>query len=205
MTSPEVGEKLQLYVSASPQTVAAVLLVETEKAQLPVYFVSHVLTGAEQRYPLVEKMALAVMIAARKLKPYFDAHTIRILSNYPLEKAFQKLDASGRLLRWAIELSEYEIEVKPITAIKAQALASFLVEAYVEEEEIPVGVWQVAVDGSAAQTGSDAGIIMTSPEGNAFEYAIKFKFKASNNEAEYEAALAGIKMCIAAEMRRKKN
>lgn len=52
---------------------------------------------------MVEKMALAVMIAARKLKPYFDAHTILILSNYPLEKALQKRYASERLLRWAID------------------------------------------------------------------------------------------------------
>ncbi|NP_063998.1 orf764 (mitochondrion) [Beta vulgaris subsp. vulgaris] len=200
VTRPKEGERLQLYISASPKTVAAVLLVERIKTQLPIYFVSHVLNEAEQRYPLLEKMSLAVMIAARKLRPYFDAHTIQVLSNHPLEKALQKLDTSGRLLRWAVELSEFEVEYKPRTAIKAQALADFIVEASYEEEEEPVGVWKLAVDGSAAQTGSGAGIIMTSPEGNVFEYAIKFK--ASNNEAEYEAAIAGIKMCMAADAKK---
>lgn len=118
---------------------------------------------------MLEKISLAVMIAARKLRPYFDAHTIQVLSNHPLEKALQKLDTPGRLLRWAVELSELEVEHKPRTAIKAQALADFIVEASYEEEEEPVGVWKFAVDGSAAQTGSGAGIIMTSPEGNVFE------------------------------------
>lgn len=114
----------------------------------------------------------------------------------------QKLDTPGRLLRWAVELPEFEVEYKPRPAIKAQALADFIVEASYEEEEEPVGVWKLAVDGSAAQTGSGAGIRMTSPEGNVFEYAIKFK--ASNNEAEYEAAIAGIKMCMAADAKKRR-
>ncbi|XP_021734970.1 uncharacterized protein LOC110701664 [Chenopodium quinoa] len=197
MISPELTEKLQLYISASIQTNAAVLLVERQKKQRSIYFVSHVLTEAEQRYPLVEKPAFTVVTTARKLKPYFDTHIIEVLTNHPLEKALQKMDASGRLLKWEDELSEYEFEVKPRAAIKAQALADFIVEASYEEKEDDVGVWKVEVDGSSAQTGSGAGVIMTSPEGNVFEYAIKFKFKASNNEAEYEATLAGLRMSFA--------
>ncbi|XP_056694947.1 uncharacterized protein [Spinacia oleracea] len=199
---PEVGDILQLYISASKKTVAAALVVEKDKIQQPVYFVSHILNPAEQRYPLIEKMAFAIMIAARKLKPYFDAHKVQVLTNQPLEKSLQRLDTSGRLLKWAVELSEYDIEYKPRTAIKAQALADFIAEASYEEEEEPLGTWQISVDGSAAVTGSGAGIIMVSPEGNIFEYAIKFKFKASNNEAEYEAAIAGIQMCKAADAKK---
>lgn len=72
-------------------------------------------------------MAYAVLVSARKLQPYFDAHTIEVLTNYPLEKAVNKIDTSGRLLRWAIELSEYDLEFKPRTTIKAQALSDFIV------------------------------------------------------------------------------
>ncbi|XP_056688315.1 uncharacterized protein [Spinacia oleracea] len=186
------GGKLQLYISASPKTVAAVLVAETKnKGQQPVYFVSHVLNGPETRYTL-----------ARKLRPYFDAHTIEVLTNFPLEKAISKLDTSGRLLKWAIELSEFDLEFRPRTAIKAQALADFIVEASYQEDEVQAEVWDVSVDGSAAQKGSGAGIIMKSPAGDIFEYAIKFTFNASNNEAEYEAAIAGIQMCLAADAKR---
>ncbi|XP_021739770.1 uncharacterized protein LOC110706177 [Chenopodium quinoa] len=102
----------------------------------------------------------------------------------------------------AIEHSEYEFEVKPWAAIKAQALEEFIVEASYEEKEDDIGIWKVEVDGFSAQVGSGVGVIMTSPEGNVFEYAIKFKFKASNNEAEYEAALAGLRMSIAPRSRK---
>ncbi|XP_021853697.2 uncharacterized protein [Spinacia oleracea] len=199
---PEEGDRLQLYISASPKTVAAVLIVEKEKVQQPVYFVSHILNGAEQRYPLIEKLAYAVLIAARKLRPYFDAHTIEVLTNYPLEKAVHKMDTSGRLLKWAIELSEYDLEFKPRTTIKAQALSDFIVEASYEDERLEPGTWEVFVDGSSAQTGSGAGIVMKSPEGDLFEYAIKFEFPASNNEAEYEAAIAGIQLSQSADAKR---
>ncbi|XP_021749474.1 uncharacterized protein LOC110715212 [Chenopodium quinoa] len=112
------------------------------------------------------------------------------------------METSGRLLKWAIELSEYVIAYKPRVSIKAQALSDFIVETSYYEEEDAIGTWKVSVDGSSALTGSGAGIIMISPQGDVFEYAVKFKFKASNNEAEYEVALAGIQLCISAEARR---
>ncbi|XP_057250034.1 uncharacterized protein LOC130591127 [Beta vulgaris subsp. vulgaris] len=143
-------------------------------------------------------MALAVIVAARKLRPYFDCHPIQVLTDQPLEKALQKMDTSGRLLKWAIELSEYDIQYKPRTAIKAQALADFMTEAYEEAEIKEKESWLLEVDGSSAASGAGAGIVITSPEGNTFEYAIKFAFPASNNESEYEAAIAGLRMCIAA-------
>lgn len=80
-------------------------------------------------------MALAVIIVARKLKPYFDCHPIQVLTNQPLEKAVQRKDSSSRLLKWAVELSEYDIQYKPRTAIKAQVMADFVVETSYEEDE----------------------------------------------------------------------
>ncbi|XP_048501500.1 uncharacterized protein LOC104893263 [Beta vulgaris subsp. vulgaris] len=167
ISRPETEDTLQLYISASPKTVAAVLLVEKEKQQHPIYFISHILNGLEGRYQLIEKMALAVVIAARKLRPYFDCHPIQVLTNQQLEKALQRMDTSERLLKWVVELSEYDIQYRPQTAIKAQALADFITEAYEEDEMKEKESWLLEVD-------------------------------ASNNESEYEAAIAGLRMCIAA-------
>ena len=201
ISRPEDGDTLQLYISTSPKTVVAVLLMEKEKQQYPIYFVSHILNGPEGGYQLIEKMALAVIIAARKLRPYFDCHQIQVLTNQPLEKALQRMDTSGRLLKWVVELSEYDIQYKPRTTIKAQALAYFITEAYEEDEMKEKESWLLEVDGSSAASGAGAGIVITSPEGNVFEYAIKLAFPASNNESEYEAAIAGLRMCIAAGLR----
>ena len=74
------------------------------------YYISKWLIDAETRYLEMEKLALALVIASRKLRPYFHSHTICVLTNYPLRQVLQKSDASGRLLKWAIELSQFDIE-----------------------------------------------------------------------------------------------
>ncbi|XP_021745100.1 uncharacterized protein LOC110711036 [Chenopodium quinoa] len=200
LARPAEGDTLYLYVAVSPASVSAVLLREEEKTQQPIYFVSHTLTGAETRYPLLEKVAYAVVVAARKLRPYFDSHQIVVLTDQPLEKVLGKVEKSGRLTKWAFELTEFSINYQPRAAIKAQALADFLAEcSYQETLNEEKKIWTVFTDGSATVNGSGAGVVITSPEGKTFEYALKFSFKASNNEAEYEAAIAGLELCISLE------
>ena len=76
------------------------------------------LLDAETKYPELEKLALALMVAFRKLRPYFHAYSIKVLTNYPLRQVLQKLKASGRLLKWAIELGQFEVNFHPQTTIK---------------------------------------------------------------------------------------
>ena len=68
------------------------------------------------------------MIASRKLRSYFQAHTIVVLTDYPLRKAMNKPDIARRLVLWAIEMIEFDVDYRPRTAIKAQALANFIAE-----------------------------------------------------------------------------
>ena len=73
------------------------LVREEEGSQRPVYFISRAFRGAEERYPKMEKLAFAFMMAARKLKPYFQAHTIIVLMDQPLKRAMSSLEAAGRM------------------------------------------------------------------------------------------------------------
>ena len=73
------------------------------------YYVSWALRGAEERYLPLEKLAFALVTAARKLKPYFQAHTVIILNDKPLLQAISNPEVVGRLALWAIELSEFDI------------------------------------------------------------------------------------------------
>ena len=77
---------------------------------------------------MMEKLAFALVTASRKLRYYFQAHVINVLTNHPLKKAMNKLEDVGRLIQWAIELSKFDIRYQPRSAIKAQALADFIVE-----------------------------------------------------------------------------
>ncbi|XP_074560279.1 uncharacterized protein LOC141816393 [Curcuma longa] len=126
---------------------------------------------------------------ARKLRPYFLAHPITVLTNSNLGRVLLNLDASGRLIKWTTELSEYDIQYQPRTAIKAQALADFLKEVVSGES---TETWKIYVDGSATKNDSGVGVVLCSPQGETLQLAVRLQFQATNNEAEYEALLTGL-------------
>ena len=148
----------------------------------------------------MEKLILALVTAARKLRPYFQAHTIEVPTEYPMKQVLQKLETSRRLMKWALELSEFDIRYKPKSTIKGQVLADFVMEFTPTElagdtratPDLPI--WKLFVDGAANAQGSGAGLILTSSEGIDIEYALRFGFQASNNEAEYEAVITGLNL-----------
>ena len=90
---------------------------------MPVYYTSRALRGARERYLPIEKLAFALVTVACKVRIYFLAHTIIVPTNKPLKKAMNSLDTVGRLVLWAIVLSEFDVQYRPRIAIKAQALA----------------------------------------------------------------------------------
>ena len=200
LVSPIEGELLTLYLAVSDFSTSAVLVRDKERVQNPVYYCSRALRGVEERYPKMEKLILALVIAARKLRPYFQAHIIEVPTEYPMKQVLHKPEVSGRLMKWAIELSEFDIRYKPKTAIKGQVLADFVMEfAPVElaeparpRDDLPI--WKLSIDGASNAKGSGAGLMLTSPEGIDIEYALRFGFHASNNEAEYEAVIAGLNL-----------
>ena len=148
----------------------------------------------------MEKLILALVTAVRKLRPYFQAHTIEIPTEYPMKQVLHKPETSGRLMKWAIEPSEFDISYKTKTSIKGQVLADFVMEftsaepAKNTQTATDIPMWRLSIDGAANAQGSGAGLILTSPEGIDIEYALRFGFQASNNEAEYEAVITGLNL-----------
>ncbi|KAL0444352.1 UNVERIFIED_CONTAM: hypothetical protein Slati_2157900 [Sesamum latifolium] len=112
----------------SEGAVSAVLVREESHEHLPIYYVSKTLQGPEERYPQIEKLALALVTAARKLRPYFQSHLVVVLTNHPLKKILADPNISGRMVKWSIEWSEHGIEYQPRPIIKAQPLADFISE-----------------------------------------------------------------------------
>ena len=76
----------------------------------------------------MEKLAFALVTAVRKLKPYFQAHTIIVLTDQPLKRAMSSLEAAGRMALWAIELSKFDVQYRLRTAVKWQIVADFIAE-----------------------------------------------------------------------------
>ena len=121
-----------LYDSATKREVSTVLVQEQEskhsKKQIPVYFVLEALSGSKIYYSEIEKIAYAVLTAARKLKHYFQAHKIKVPTNHPPKEFLQSCRSSGRLGKWVVELSQRYIEFENRTSIKSQVLEHFIAD-----------------------------------------------------------------------------
>lgn len=134
------------------------------------YYVSRALREAEVRYPFIERIVLSLMITARKLHPYFQSHTIRVITDLTLNRVLQKPNASGRLIQWSLELSEFDISYFPHIAIKGQAVVDFLLD-FVRDSTPVEGddphlhdrICTVHVGGSSNRIASKVGVALTSP------------------------------------------
>ncbi|KAM1011133.1 hypothetical protein ACFX2C_046521 [Malus domestica] len=151
----KVGDTLIIYLSVSASAVSSVLIRNDGNVERSVYYASKALQDAETRYSNIEKLALALVIP----------------------------DTSGRMIKWAIALGEFDISYQPKPVEKGQAVADFIADFI-----YPVDIV------STTKEGCGAGLILTTPDKVAMEYAIRFKFKASNNEVEYEALLANLRL-----------
>jgi hypothetical protein len=180
----------------STTAISSVFFREEARVQRPVYYISKILKDAETRYIAAEKLAFALLITARRLRPYFQAHSIHVLTDQPFKQVLAKPDSSGRLVKWSIKLSEFDIHYVPRTVIKGQVLADFLVKMQtpiiLPEEMKPSAesYWELRADGSSTAGGSGVGLMLMSLGGARLEYALCLNFPATNNAAEYETIIA---------------
>jgi ribonuclease HI len=205
LTPPQDDEPLYLYVTTTTQVVSAVIVVErTEEGhalpvQRPVYYISEVLSKTKARYPQVQKMLYAVVLARRKLHHYFEAHPVTVVSSFPLGEIIRKPDVAGRIAKWSVELMGETLAYAPRKAIKSQILADFVVEwidTQLPPPQIQAECWTLYFDGSVMKTGPGAGLLFISPLGEHMRYAVRLHFPASNNMAEYEALLCDLRIAI---------
>jgi ribonuclease HI len=128
------------------------------------------------------------------LRHYFQGHQVIIKTDYPIKKVLRKPDLAGRMVAWSIELSEYDIVFSPRGSIKSQVLADFVLELTTPSQEASLEPWILSVDGASNLRGSGAGVVMEGPDEVMIEQSLRFAFKESNNQAEYEALIAGMKL-----------
>jgi len=197
LTSPPILHKLDtrqpllVYITAIDHTVNAALVQDVGGTQHPIYFVSRTLQNPKTRYQMVEKLTLSLVHAARRLRPYFQNHNIIVKTDYLIQKILQKPDLMGRMSSWAVELSEFDIRYEPHGPIKAQCLLDFVNDLQQTPTE---DQWTLYVDGSSNPKGAGADIVLKGPNDILIEKSLYFTFKTSNNQAEYEAILAGLSL-----------
>jgi hypothetical protein len=211
LVPPAAREALLIYVAATTQVVSAAIVVERREeghalpVQRPVYFISEVLFKTKARYKQIQKLLYAVILTRRKLRHYFESHPVTVVSSFPLGEIIQFREASGRIEKWAVELMGETLSFAPRKAIKSQVLADFLAEwtdTQLPTTPIQPELWTMYFDGSLMKTGAGAGLLFVSPLGKHLRYVMRLHFPTSNNVAEYEALVNGLRTAVELGVRR---
>ncbi|XP_019153560.1 PREDICTED: uncharacterized protein LOC109150044, partial [Ipomoea nil] len=190
LTAPVHGRPLILYISTQDSSVGALLAQENDKGkENALYYLSRMMTPNELRYSPIEKLCLALVFSIKKLKHYFEAHTIRLVSKAnPVKYVMAK-------------------------SVKGQALADFLADHPIpaerelsddlpDEDVLVIEVlppWKMYFDGASHREGAGAGVVFVTPEGEVLPYSFTLTEQCSNNIAEYQALILGLE--IAADMK----
>jgi len=205
LTSPLPEAELLLYIATSHSALSAALVEERVAEgmlkQFPIYFVFEALSGSKLLYSEMEKLAYAVVMAARKLRHYFQSFKIKVPTSYPF------WEASGRIGKWATQLAAHTIDFVPRSAIKSQVLADFIADwtppAPSQKQLVIEAIWQLECGGAYYKNGSGASAVLTAPSGTQLKYAGRLDFAGcTNNMAEYEGLLLGLRKARALEARR---
>jgi hypothetical protein len=146
-----------------------------------------------------------VLITSQKLRHYFQEYSISVVTDYPLGDIMRNQDATRRISKWAVELGTLNIDFKPRTAIKSQALVDFMAEWRENQLHTPTERpehWVMYFDDSLKLEGAGAGVLLISPTGEQLKYVLQIFWKVSNNEAEYEALLHGLHLAASLGIKR---
>ncbi|XP_028114983.1 uncharacterized protein LOC114312887 [Camellia sinensis] len=208
MIALQPEKPLLLYLTSTPQSIGALLVQDIDGIKKSVYYISHKVNGAESRYTLIERHCLALIFIAQKLRHYFLAHPIQVVTRSdPIHYLLRKPALTGRMTRWLLALAEYDITCVTPKAIKNQALADLLAQfpsGEHEPAEVPLPgkvhvsaaavetYWDLKFDGASGVGKGGAGITLTNQARENFHLSYKLDFECSNNEAEYEALILGL-------------
>nr|XP_023919258.1 uncharacterized protein LOC112030827 [Quercus suber] len=212
LQAPVCGRPLLLYLASNAQAIGALLAQEDDDGnEQPVYYVSRTLKDAETRYPRIEKACLVVIYASQRLKRYFSAHQILLVTkSHPIKALLHQPLLTGRIAQWLVLLSQYDIDLRTPKAVKSQAIADLLAQFPGKEEsslseeipgevavaEIPGKKWTMRFDGLATATSNGVGVVLSCENGDTIPLSFKLDFSCSNNAAEYEAYLTGLTIAL---------
>ncbi|KAG9458562.1 hypothetical protein H6P81_003070 [Aristolochia fimbriata] len=211
LMAPTSGKPLLLYIAAQEKSLGALLAQNDDQGkERPLYYLSRTMVGAELNYSPTEKTCLALIFAIQKLRHFLLAHSTNLISGRSLKFIMSRPMLSGRLAKWALLLSEFEINFIPQKAIKGQGLANFLADHPIpaewevsqslpDEEVFFIEVlppWRMYFDGAARKNRAGAGVLFISPNEDLMPYSFILSYCCTNNEAEYQAIILGLGMAI---------
>ncbi|GKV49877.1 hypothetical protein SLEP1_g56600 [Rubroshorea leprosula] len=209
LVPPMKNKPLILYISAADESIGCLLAQENDKKQeQAVYYLSRCLTQTEVKYSSVEKLCLALFFAAIKLRHYLIYSEVYVVAKTDIVKyMLSRPLLIGRIGKWILALSEFNLKYIPQKAVKGQALADFLadhlcLDVEADEEKginlfsISLVPWKLIFDGSSIETMSGVGVVVISPSGLKTQMSFQLDFDCTNNQVEYEALIIGLEILV---------
>jgi len=200
--SPLLRDKgIKLYIAASECTIGSMLAQEDENGvERAIYYLSRVLNDTETRYHLSEKLCLCLYFSCTKLKHYIKPFDVYVYSHFDIIKhMLSKPILHNRVGKWALALTEYSLIYKSLKSVKGQIVADFIADHLVIEPSVKGAsdqLWRLYFDGSSHKNGTGIGVVIISPENVPTTYKFRLNQFCSNNEAEYEALIAGLEILL---------
>jgi ribonuclease HI len=194
LVPPQLNKHFKLYVVADTQTIGSALIQEFEGKERVVAYLSRKLLDPETRYSAAEKLCLCVYYSCTKFRHYLLNAECIVYSKFDVIKHMLSMPIlNGRIGKWILALSEFELKFESAKAVKRQFIAVFITEHRDPSINLlEITPWALFFDGSSCGKGGGVGILLISPRGEMFEFAIPIQPTVTNNQAGYEALLRGL-------------
>ncbi|GKE01046.1 reverse transcriptase domain-containing protein [Tanacetum coccineum] len=175
LTAPMKDEELMLYLSATNEVFNAMVLVERKGRHIPIHYMSRSLQGVEINHSPMEKLALALVYTARRLRRYFQGHAFKVVTKTLINQILNSPEVSRRLANPKDLPESSKRQIDPELAVEAD-------------------VWKLYTNKASNNHRAGARLILIDPEDMEYSYALRLNFRNSNNDAEYEALLPGLRI-----------
>jgi hypothetical protein len=194
LVPPQLNKPFKLYVAADTQTIGSALIQEFGGKERIVAYLSRKLHDPETRYSAAEKLCLCVYYSCTKFRHYLLNAECIVYSKFDVIKHMLSMPIlNGRIGKWILALYEFELKFESAKAIKGQIIADFVTEHRDPSIDLlEITSWALFFDGSSCGKGGGVRILLISPRGEMFEFAIPIQPTVTNNQAEYEALLRGL-------------
>jgi len=195
LVPPQHGKPFRLYLSTDDAVIGSALIQEFEGKENAIYYLSRRLVDAETRYSAIEKLCLCLYFSCVKLRHYLLSvectnvckdDVVRYMLSIPI--------MSGRIGKWILALSEFDLRYESAKAIKGQVMADFVTQHCGVVDVVEIIHWTLFFDGSIFDRGAGIGIVLISPQGKKYEFSLPIVATSTNNQAEYQALIKGLEL-----------
>ena len=195
LVPPQHGKPFRLYLSTDDTVIGSALIQGFEGKEHVIYYLSRRLVDAETRYLAIEKLCLCLYFSCIKLRHYLLSAKCTVVCKDEVVKYMLLMPIlSGRIGKWILALSEFDLRYESAKAVKGQVMTDFVTRHCNIVDSLEVAPWTLFFDGSACGEGAGIGIVLVSPQGRKYEFSLPIVATSTNNQAEYQALIKGLEL-----------